>query len=142
MRNVFISVLGFLKTYFVAIILVILSSILIYKLSGDESKPISKIPTTDYTKNDSELIIFKDSLLREYVKIESRKDSMEHVINNLLKENKALSLQANLLKFKQNKIKEYEKTLSYITDKNTTIDSALIVINGVVAKYPIKVSNK
>lgn len=141
-KNFLIKLITFVSKHLLAIGLILASIILVYLLVKYESKPIKNILTTDYTKSDSEILLFKDSLIREYTKIDSRKDSLQNVINNLLKENKTLSLQTDLLKFKQNKIKVNEKNIQYISGKNTTIDSALTIINRVVTKYPIEIYNK
>lgn len=142
MKNFISKFIIFIKKYWFGFLLITLSAILIIVLSKHNSKSIKNILATDYSKNDSDIILFKDSLIREYVKIDVRKDSLQNIINNLLKENKSLSLQTSLLKFKQNRLKEYEKNIPYINDKNTTIDSAIITINRVVTKYPIEVHNR
>ena len=131
----------FVKSHWLGIVLTVASIILIIFLIKYESKPIKKILTNDNTKVESDLVFFKDSLIKEYSKIESKKDSLQNVINILQKQNKSLSLQTELLKFKQNKLKSYEKNLPYLSDKNVSVDSALNTINRVVTKYPIKVRN-
>lgn len=141
LTNFVTKIVTFVKTHLLATILILISIGILFWLVKYESKPIKKILTNDNTKVETDLVFFKDSLIREYSKIESKKDSLQNVINVLQKENKSLSLQTDLLKFKQSKLKNNEKNIPYLSDKNITVDSALNTINRVVTKYPIKVRN-
>lgn len=142
MKQFFTNVIGFMIKNKLAILLVVSVIYMFFLLFKYETKPVKNKLAVDYTKQASDMILFKDSLIREYVKINSKKDSLQNLIKVLQKDNKALSLQMSLLKFKQSKILTNEKNITYLSDNNVTVDSALNVINRIVTKYPIKVRNR
>jgi predicted PurR-regulated permease PerM len=128
----------FVTNHLLAICLIISSIILfIFVINKPLTNSVTNLLQTDNSKYESNIKELRDSLNIIYFESNSAKDSLTNLVKVLQNENKSLSLQMNLLKFKQNKTNNNEKLIKY-NDKNVSIDSALNTIKRVVSKYPIK----
>lgn len=134
--------LQFVKNHLLAICLTIASIALLVPLMRYKAEPLKRLLVNDNSKYESDIKELHDTLNKVYFKSEFVKDSLTNLISGLHKENNGLMLQINLLKFKQTKLKDNEKSIKYISYKNTSVDSALNTIHRIVTKYPIKVSNR
>jgi hypothetical protein len=83
-----------------------------------------------------------DSLVQVYQNYKSENVFLKKQVSNLLIDKNTLTLQYNLLKFQKNKLNQNEKNIKYISDKNSSVQSALDSISSIVTRNPIHFPNQ
>jgi hypothetical protein len=146
MKNIYLK----LKDFFVqnvgeTIIIILIAGALVVcyfyvKLHRDEFSQIIAPTVQTVPQNTSKKLT--DSLVQVYQNYKSENVFLKKQVSNLLIDKNSLTLQYNLLKFQKNKLNQNEKNIKYISDKNSSVQSALDSISSIVARNPIHFPNK